>query len=76
MSALFAEPLLAPRAGRSNARPPRTEYRRTELANREMRLAGFEVFVPMLFRPGVPPRHNAAGAMQPDKPDRLRSLQC
>lgn len=43
-------------------------------ADTEIRLAGFTVFAPTLFKPAEPPRRIANGAMRPGKPDRVAPL--
>jgi transcription antitermination factor NusG len=46
----------------------------TELADREIRLAGFTVFAPTIFKPAIAARRDAAGVIRPGKPDRVEWL--
>lgn len=52
----------------------RSGYGQTALADREIRLAGFEVFAPTIFKAKTYPRRDALGVMHPGKPDRIEFL--
>jgi transcription antitermination factor NusG len=52
----------------------RTLHGMTAVADREIRLSGFEVFAPTIFKPSTPPRRDSTGVMRPGKPDRVDYL--
>jgi transcription antitermination factor NusG len=49
----------------------RTKFGEANLADEEVRLAGFTVFNPSLYHPPTPPRRDVRGMMRPAKPERI-----
>lgn len=52
----------------------RTDFNAERLADIEVRLAGFEVFNPSVWRPAEPMRRDRNGVVRPAKPDRVVSM--
>jgi transcription antitermination factor NusG len=52
----------------------RSRFKQERLADIEIRIAGFEVFNPSIWKAGTPLRRDSNGVVRPARPDRIDSL--